>query len=210
MELLFNNYRVSVSFCIVLWVSLFPCFSFCLQPPSLSSFPSCLPPNFSLPEPFPAAVWGPTQPSHSAHIFNSHLLSLLSPFLAVGHNKQNVRKQKLMSFFKRGQGTSVISFSPQSLTSGTSVTSPNGKLRLLLFNLVGLCSTFHQLKCTHGAKSQQGRQEGCQYVRIFFFSKLLLFCVFEICSRQPYAPSSNTVHGEQRVFNPWQCGDLVG
>ena len=88
------------------WVSLYVGASLSLQvylgPPPCPSFPSCLLPSFSLTWATPPAAWGLTQPSHSAHIFNSHLLSLLLPFLAVGHSKQNVRKQKLMSFFKRG------------------------------------------------------------------------------------------------------------
>lgn len=44
----------------------------------------------------------------------------------------------------------------------------------------------------------------------FFFSKLLLFPVLEICSRQPYAPNNNTIRGKQHVCNPWRCIALIG
>ena len=171
---------LSPSLCLCL--SLCRCLSLslqvCLHPSSLSLFPLLSPSQLLPTWATPPAAWGPTQPSHSAHIFNSHLLSLLLPFLAVGHSKQNVRKQKLMRFFQRGWGASVISFSPPSLTSGTCVTSPNGKWRLLLFNLVGLCSTFRQLKCTLGAKSQQGRQEGCECVSSQMGTVLLLTVIW--------------------------------
>ena len=43
-----------------------------------------------------------------------------------------------------------------------------------------------------------------------FFSKLLLFHVVEICSRQPYAPNSISVHGKQRVYDLLQCIVLIG
>ena len=43
-----------------------------------------------------------------------------------------------------------------------------------------------------------------------FFSKLLLFHVVEICSRQPYAPNSISVHGKQHVYNLPQCTALIG
>lgn len=93
---------VSPSLCMCLWCFSSP-LSLLLSLPSYSLLLLFLPPSESLPTwATPPAVWGPTQPSHSAHILNSHLLSLPSPFLAAGHSKQNVRKQKLMSFFKRG------------------------------------------------------------------------------------------------------------
>lgn len=178
-----------LSVCASLYVGVSLSLQVCLYPSSLSLFPLLSPSQLLPTWATPPAAWGPTQPSHSAHIFNSHLLSLLLPFLAVGHSKQNVRKQKLMRFFQRGWGASVISFSPPSLTSGTCVTSPNGKWRLLLFNLVGLCSTFRQLKCTLGAKSQQGRQEGCECVRNFFFKVTFVPCSWDLfkaalCSKQ--------------------------
>lgn len=104
----FLSLSVSLLPCLCLPISLHvslvsPPLLLLLSPPSdPSSLSSYLLPSLFLPEPHPELSGVPHSPAHSAHILNSHLLSLPSPFLAVGHSKQNVRKQKLMSFFKRG------------------------------------------------------------------------------------------------------------
>lgn len=100
-------YSVSLSSSSVLWLchlSISPCvyaLTLCIF---LHLSVCLLHPRCYLPPPLPPAARGPPQPSHSAHIFNSQLFSLPSPFLAAGHNKQNVRKQKLMSFFRESRG----------------------------------------------------------------------------------------------------------